>query len=279
MLTDESPASGGLEGEPGSVATRKVWRTVAVPSEHGGWGLTAEPILLGLLLAFSWTGVAVGAAAFLAFLVRTPLKLALGDRRRQRSLPRTVLAWRFALAELMAIGALAAVAVTVSGWDWLIPVAVAVPLVAVELWYDIRSHSRRLVPELFGAVGIASVVAAIVVAGGGATELAVAAWLILAGRGMTSVPFVRTQIRRLRCRGTALSATDVFQAVGAFIALSALVAERSVVFGSASVVVLAVAQVVWLRRPIAPIGVIGIRQMIFGFGIVGATAASVAAMA
>ena len=42
---------------------RPTWRTVAVPSEHGGWGLTAEPVLLGLLLAFSWSGVAVGVAS------------------------------------------------------------------------------------------------------------------------------------------------------------------------------------------------------------------------
>ena len=25
------------------------WRAVAMPSEHGGWGLTLEPVLLGLL--------------------------------------------------------------------------------------------------------------------------------------------------------------------------------------------------------------------------------------
>ena len=42
---------------------RPAWRVVALPDEHGGWGLTAEPVLLGLLVAPSWAGLAIGAAA------------------------------------------------------------------------------------------------------------------------------------------------------------------------------------------------------------------------
>ena len=140
-----------------------MWRSVAIPAEHGGWALTLEPVLLGLLLTVSWPGAAIGVAAFLAFLVRTPLKLALVDRRRHRSLARTVLATRFAAAELIAIVALAAGALVAAGWTWLVPVGLALPLVAVELWFDVRSRSRRLVPELCGAIGIASVAPAIVI--------------------------------------------------------------------------------------------------------------------
>ena len=56
---------------------RSLLRTVAVPDEHGGWGLTLVPVLLGLLVAPSGAGVALAATAFLAFLVRTPLRLVL----------------------------------------------------------------------------------------------------------------------------------------------------------------------------------------------------------
>jgi len=267
-----------METEPGSstVGSRSPWRAVAIPSEHGGWGLTLEPVLLGVLLAFSWAGVAVGVAAFLAFLVRTPLKLALGDRRRKRSLSRTVLASRIAFVELVAIVSLAAAALFAAGGAWLIPVAVAVPLVAIELWYDVRSRSRRLLPELCGTIGISSVAAAIVLAGNGAAELAIAAWAILAGRGLASVPFVRTQIFRLRRGEMALGATDTFQIVGSLVAVGATVIEPGVVAGAVSVVLLALAQTVWLRRPVAPAKVIGIRQMVFGFAVVGITAASFA---
>jgi hypothetical protein len=67
---------------------RPAWRSVAIPSEHGGWGLTLEPVLLGLLIAPSVGGLALGIAAFGAFLVRTPLKLVFVDRRHPRWLGR-----------------------------------------------------------------------------------------------------------------------------------------------------------------------------------------------
>ena len=58
------------DGTDGPV--RAGWRGVAVPTEHGGWGLTAEPVLLGLLVAFSWPGLLIGSAALLAFLAARP---------------------------------------------------------------------------------------------------------------------------------------------------------------------------------------------------------------
>ena len=156
---------------PGTATARPTWRTVAIPSEHGGWGLTGEPILLGLLLAFSWPGLAIGLAAMLAFLARTPLKLAMVDRRRDRELERSALARRIGGAELVAIAALGASALLGAGGQWLVPVAVALPLFAVELWFDVRSRGRRLVPELCGAVGMGAVAAAIVIAGDGSVRL------------------------------------------------------------------------------------------------------------
>jgi hypothetical protein len=72
-----------------AVRPRPAWRAIALPDEHGGWGLTAEPVLLGLLVAPSWAGAALAVAAFLAFLVRTPLKLVLVDRWRHRWLERS----------------------------------------------------------------------------------------------------------------------------------------------------------------------------------------------
>ena len=49
------------DGADGPV--RAGWRGVAVPTEHGGWGFTLEPILLGLLVAHSATAWEISAAA------------------------------------------------------------------------------------------------------------------------------------------------------------------------------------------------------------------------
>jgi len=259
--------------EPGAARARPTWRAVAVPSEHGGWGLTLEPVLLGLLLAFSWAGLAIGMAAMLAFLVRTPLKLALVDRRRGRWLPRTRLAWRVVVIELASIALLAGAAVTGRGWQWLVPVAVAVPLFGVELWYDVRSRSRRLTPELCGAVGITAVAAAIVVAGDGTWSMAIAASLVLAGRAVASVPFVRAQIARLRHGTAMLSPVDALQLGGALVAAAAAVVDGKVLAGTGAVVAVAATQLVWLRRPVPPAKVLGLWQMAFGLAVVAACAA------
>ncbi|MGB0114562.1 MAG: YwiC-like family protein [Ilumatobacteraceae bacterium] len=255
---------------------RSPWRTVALPTEHGGWGLTAEPVLLGLLVAFTWSGMAIGVAAFLAFLVRTPLKLALVDRRRGRSLERTVLAQRVAAGELVTIATLAVAATLIAGPAWLIPVAVAAPLIATELWFDVRSRGRRLIPELCGSIGIAAVGAAIVAAGDGSNALAIAVWLIVAGRALVAIPFVRTQIDRLRHGDSATTAADAFQAVGVALAIIAAFVDPDVVLGTVAVAALAVSQLVSLRRRhVPPATTIGIRQMVFGLAVVAATAAGV----
>ncbi len=258
---------------------RPAWRAVAVPSEHGGWGLTLEPVLLGLLVAYSAAGLAIGVAAMLGFLARTPLKLALVDRLRHRSLPRTRLAWWIACGELVVLLALASLAVASAGWTWLLPMLVAAPLFAVELWFDIRSRGRRLVPEVAGAVGISAVAAAIVVADGEPATLAIAAWLILAARAVASIPFVRTQIIRLRQGAGPVATSDTFQAVAVLIAIVATFVDRSVAIGAAAVAALAVLQWRWARRPVPPAKVLGMRQMVAGFAVVVATAVGVLTLA
>jgi hypothetical protein len=256
--------------------TRSTWSTVAIPSEHGGWGLTAEPILLGLLLAFSWAGVGIGAAALLSFLARTPLKLAMVDRRRGRELERSLLARRLGAVEVAVIAALGAAALAAAGWHWLVPVALAVPLFAIELWFDVRSRGRRLVPELCGAVGMGAVAAAIVIAGDGGIELAAAAWLVLAARSIGAIPFIRTQIARLHRGATSTRSSDLFQLVAVTIAAVAAAVEPDVVVGSVAVLVIVGLHLIWVRRsPVPPPKVLGLRQMALGFGLVVATAVGV----
>lgn len=255
-----------------------MWRAVAVPAEHGGWGLTLEPVLLGLVITFSWSGLAIGLAAFVAFLVRTPLKLAVADRRRHRSLPRTRLATRIAAIELGLLGLLGVSALWSAGAEWLIPVLVAGPLVAVELWFDIRSRSRRLVPELAGAVGIAAVAASITIAGGEGWRLALAVWMVLAARAVVSIPYVRTQIVRMRRGSSPLGMTDLFQLAGAVVGFAAVAVDTRLLVGAAAVAALAVAQSIAIRREHIPaVKVIGVRQMAAGLVVVATTAIGVLA--
>jgi len=256
---------------------RARWRAVALPSEHGGWGLTAEPALLGLLVAPSWAGGALAVAALLAFLTRTPLKLLLVDRRRDRRLDRTRAAGRIAGVELALLAACALGAAVLAGWTWLVPVAIAAPLVGVELWFDVRSRSRRLVPELCGAAGIAATAAAIALAGGEGARLSGALWLVLVARAVAAVPFVRAQVQRLRHGDGATRSSDAAQLAGVAVAAGAVALEPSVAAGAAAIAVLAVAELVWARRPAVTAKALGLRQLFAGLAVVLVTATGVLA--
>lgn len=256
---------------------RSPLRAVAVPTEHGGWGLTAEPAVLGLLLAPGAAGACLAAAAMVAFVARTPLRIVLTDAHRGRRLPRTDVARRVVAVEVAVLAVLAAAAVVLADgpfWWFALPAA---PLVALELWFDARSRSRRLVPELAGVIGVGSVVAMIVVAGGGPWRVGLGAWLVLAARGLTSVPAVRAQIARLHDRppdGPPLLATDLAAlAVGA----AAVVVDGQLLAGALTIPVVVVVQRLLDRGPVPRAAVIGARQVVIGATVVVVTALGVLA--
>jgi len=122
-------------------------RPLALPAEHGGWGFLAEPILLGLLIAPSWSGALVAASAVFGFLARHPLKLAFQDAVRGRRYPRTF--WCRALAASYLIAALLSLsgAVVQSGAGMLVPFALATPFAVLQAWRDAKNHGRELLAE------------------------------------------------------------------------------------------------------------------------------------
>ena len=265
----EAPAGTGSPAVTSASAnTRAPWKAVALPAEHGGWGLTLEPCLLGVLVAPSLAGAALAAATFLAFLVRTPLKLAVVDRRRGRRLPRTALATRIAVAESLALVALAGVATALAGPRLWLPVVAAMPLVAVEAWYEVRSRGRRLVPELAGAAGVSAAAAAIAIAGGAPPPLAFGLWLVLAARGATSIPQVRAQIASLHGRAVSPATTIVGDLAALALAALAVALDTALLAGALAVVALVVIQRVGARRPVPAPKVVGLRQLALGLVLV-----------
>jgi hypothetical protein len=247
-------------------------RSVALPAEHGGWSLTLEPVLLGLIVEPGTAGLLLGFAALLAFLARSPLKLALVDRHRNRTLARTALARRVAAAELIAIGALAlgaTIAATAPFW-W--PLAGAAPLILVELWYGVRSRSRRLVAELAGSVGVAAIAAAIALAGGAADLLAGGLWLIAAARAVAAISFVRVQLRRGKNQPYSVWHSDGFQ-LAAVVAAAIGRSEDAVSWpGLIAIIGLAMVHAVLIRRPVPKTAIIGAQQVALGLTVVLAAA-------
>ena len=177
------------------------WRQVAVPSEHGGWSLTAEPVVLGLVVAWS--------------------------------------------------------------------------LVVVELWFDMRSRSRRLVPELAGTVGIGSVVAAIALAGGESAALAVGLWVVIAARATAAILYARTQVFRAYSRPVVRWHSDLAQAL-AVAAVAVAWSFGAIPFAPlAALGAVALFNVASVRGPVKRAVVIGLQQMTLGIAVIVVTAIAV----
>jgi len=263
----DAPSRGDLR-----LASRRppVLRSVALPSEHGGWMLTLEPVLLGLLVAPSPAGLYLGLAAVVAFLARTPLKVALVDALRSQSLRRTQVAKRLAAFELAVLaGLLAAGLVLSTGPAW-IPLLAAAPLVGIQLWFDIRSRSRRLPAELAGAVGVAGVTAMIVAASGAELRLAAALWMILAARSLTSVPHVRGLVGRVH--GHSASRAELFAGDLAAVVLAALavLVDPAVTAGAFTIAGVIALQRAVAARPRTPRagGAVGGQQLVIGLTVI-----------
>lgn len=248
---------------------------MAVPAEHGGWGLTAEAVLLGMLVRPSGAGAMIGVAALLAFVARTPLKLAVGDHRRHRRLDRTVLAEQVAGVEVALLAAAVVVAVLTGHRWWWVPLAATVPFFALELSFDVRSRGRRLIPELSGAVGMGGVAAAIALAGGLETRPAVGLWVVLAALAVAAVPFARTQVRRLKHQADSRRVADAAQLAAGVVSVAGWMLGLVPWPAVAAVAALGAWNLTAMRRRVASAKQVGMVQMLAGLVVVAVAATAV----
>lgn len=256
------PGNDGVAPRP-----RSLLRVVAVPTEHGGWSLTIEPVLIGLLVAWSWSGLLLGFCALLAFVARTPVKVVLVDVWRGRRRKRTALAARVAAAELTVMAGLAVLATTTASHRFWLPLLTAAPLLAVELWFDMRSRSRRLLPELIGTIGIGSVGAAIVLAATGDARPAAAVWCIVAARAVAAIPYVRIQLQRGHGHRPARWHSDVAQFIAVAMIATALALDLVPALPAVAIGLIAIMNLAGVRRRVRPASIIGIQQMCIGLGV------------
>ena len=266
-----------MQGEPRpSVArTRPRVRSIALPTEHGGWGLTLEPIILGLLVAATATAWEISAAAVGVFLARRPVKLVTTDLVRRRWYPRTTVALLFsALYGAVALAGIAGALVTADGPFW-IPVVAALPFALVALRADARTESRGLVPELSGAIAMGAAAPAIALGSGWELGPALGLWLVLAARDLASIVLVRGQIRRLHGRAAGTKTISSVH-VGSVVVVG-IGAALGVVpwLGVAAIGLVGVVAVISMSTPVAPARVIGWTQMGLGLAVVLLTAAGV----
>jgi hypothetical protein len=188
----------GAEAPRKDTVPRPRWTAVALPAEHGGWGLLLEPIAVGLSVAPSWPGLGLSLAALCVFLARLPVRLALQDRLRRAFYPRTRLAWRLAVAfgsGAAAFGLPSLLGAPRAAW---LTLGLVAPLGLVQLAFDLRNRGRELLPELLGAVALSASAPLVALLGGAPSAVAFAAGTLIALRSLSAVVYVRARLRRTR---------------------------------------------------------------------------------
>lgn len=240
-------------------------RTIALPAEHGSWGLTLEPIVLGLLVAPSWGGLGLAMGAFGLFLLRWPLKVAQTSHKQKRY-ARMWMALRFVgIYALLAISGLL-LGVGQAGWRPLLPVLPALPFGLIFFLYDTQNRSRSWQAELAGPVAFAATATSIALAGGWAAAPALALWVVLVARAVPSVLYVRARLRLDRGKpqhpalvlSTHLAALAV---IGGLVWLELLPLLTLGVFGL--LLARAIGGLSRYRRPV-PVKVIGLTELGWG---------------
>lgn len=155
-----------------------------LPAEHGTWFMLAFPLLLGLLLRPTAAGFSLGLAALAVFLARPALRrVATGQRD---PLQRRALLALGLLALAFGSGAL-----TLAGPRFLLPLALAAPLVLIALRADFSRAVRSLPVELTAQAAFGALAPAILLAGGGTVQQGAAAWLLAALVGGANLAHVR----------------------------------------------------------------------------------------
>ncbi|HEX8459169.1 MAG TPA: YwiC-like family protein [Pyrinomonadaceae bacterium] len=203
-------------------------RTIALPTEHGGWGLALEPVVLGLLVAPTVAGLFLAVATLGAFLARHPLKIIAGDRRRHgRRFPRTAAAERFALLYgSVALAGFFGATVSAVNYQFIIPLLLAAPFAFVQLAYDATGRSRALAPELAGSFAMAAVSTAITLAAGWTHAASFGLWIILAARVVPAILYVHARLKQLH--GERVLAAPVIAVHSGALAVSLLLVRLNI---------------------------------------------------
>lgn len=246
------------------------WRSVALPVEHGAWSFLLEPVVLGLVLAPTASGVCLALAALTAFLTRHPLRLAVMDRRKGARYARTALAERFVLGyAALAFSFTSAAFVQASG-PFVLPILVAAPLAVGALAFDLTSRGRELAAELAGSVALGASATAIVLAGSGPVVVAWMAWLLLALRAVTAILYVRARLQHERAGGApvfSVIATHTFTLAVVFILVAFGAAPWPVIPAFALLLARAAYGLLRPANKIRP-QVIGVQEVMFGIATV-----------
>ena len=116
---------------------------------------------------------------------------------------------------------------------------------------------------------------AIVLADGADIKLAIGLWVVVGARAIAAIPYVRTQVFRRRGKSVQISHSDIAQIFAVISITIAYYLGVTFLTCVALISIVAVFNIVAIRRPASPAKIVGIQQMFFGFAVIFGTAIAV----
>ena len=168
-------------------------KQILFPHEHGSWGLTLEPLILGLLIAFSPNGLFLALASFLFFLAHQPVRIFFGNNKSLLN--------QAALIGMLYL-AIAAVCLILSFNNSAIlnfvPFVFALLLMSVFLIVELTISRSDFGARLIAPIAIDLIAVSIVLIGGMNLFNTLSFFVIIAARSVQSSFYVHEQLKRFK---------------------------------------------------------------------------------
>ena len=237
-------------------------KSVALPVQHGSWGLWLEPVLLGLIVAFTQSALWLSLAAFGVLLLHQPLKIAIKDFRKDKQYARTTYARLFALIYAKVAFGFFIVAVITSDHPFYIPLLIAIPIGIFQFSRELENQNREMLAEVAGAVVFGATVAMIAQIDGWSLTDSMILWGVMAARSVPAILYVRARIRLEKDRPTSPLAAIISHIAGlGFVLFSGT--PWLAVIAAIGLLARTIHGLSPYRKP-SPVKVIGYQEMAFG---------------
>lgn len=170
-------------------------RQIALPTEHGSWGFVLEPLILALLVAYSFPGLMLAVCAFFMFLSYQPLRI-LFKRKNNKELKK----YSSIIFGLYILFATVLFLITFSQVKiiTLLPVGISLLLMSLYLINLYKQKNRELFSELSAPVSISILTLSILLFKGWQIEYVIAFLIVLLARSIPTTFYVHTKLQMFK---------------------------------------------------------------------------------
>ncbi len=236
-------------------------KSIAFPREHGAYGFTIEPLMLALLVAFSWTGFYLALGTLLAFFAHQPIKVLFGQQKSLR-----LKAFLLLLVYIGPALVLFALFLNQVSANSALPFYTAIIMMAAYLVLDLLKYSRRLFVEIMAPTAIGLIAVSIVLANGWSESQALGLGLLLSARFIPTPFYIRARLQ-LEKGQPADKAAAIFSAGFAFLLIGFLtILGHTPILGWIAVLLLTARAFLGIShwRKKSTVKAIGMREFFYG---------------